>query len=75
MSSTRYAVALPDTVGRHCYLTDGEGDPPRCYTPKLARSFATIPQAEAAIVEARKTTPFRPRTMIVVPHPMWEGLR
>jgi hypothetical protein len=64
-----FAVALPDTRGRHCYLTEGEGDPPRTYTPEHATSYPTRLTAAAAIIEARKLTPFRPRTMIVVPHP------
>jgi CxxC motif-containing protein (DUF1111 family) len=64
-----FAVALPDTRGRHCYLTDGDGDPPRTYTPEHATSYPTRLAAAAAIIEARKRTPFRPRTMIVVSHP------
>ncbi len=68
-SAALFAVALPDTRGRHCYLTDGDGDPPRTYTPEHANSYPTRLAAAAAIIEARKLTPFRPRTMIVVPHP------
>jgi hypothetical protein len=68
-SSVLFAVALPDTRGRHCYLTEGDGDPPRTYTPEHATSYPTRLAAAAAIIEARNLTPFRPRTMIVVPHP------
>jgi len=68
-SAALFAVALPDTRGRHCYLTDGDGDPPRTYTPEHANSYPTRLAAAAAIIVARKLTPFRPRTMIVVPHP------
>lgn len=68
-STALFAVALPDTRGRHCYLTDGDGDPPRTYTPKHANSYPTRLAAAAAIIDARKLTPFRPRAMIVVPHP------
>jgi len=64
-----FAVALPDTRGRNCYLTDGDGDPPRSYTPEHATSYPTRLAAAGAIIEARKLTPFRPRVMVVVPHP------
>jgi hypothetical protein len=68
-SAALFAVALPDTRGVHCYLTRGDGDPPRTYDPKHANRYKTRAAAEAAIVRARKTTPFRERTMLVVPHP------
>ena len=68
-TSAGFAVALPDTRGRHCYLTEGEGDPPRTYTPEHANRYPTRLAAAAAIIEARKLTPLRPRVMIVVPHP------
>ena len=66
----KYAVALPDTQGRHCYLTDGEGDPPRTYRPEHATSYPTIKAAWMAIAAARKLTPNRDRKMLVVPHPI-----
>lgn len=73
-SAALFAVALPDTRGRHCYLTTGDGDPPRTYAPKHANRYKTRAAAEAAIVRARKTTPLRERTMIVVPHPANTGV-
>ena len=68
-SADLFAVALPDTRGAYCYLTRGDGDPPRTYDPKHANRYKTRAAAEAAIVRARKTTPFRERTMLVVSHP------
>ena len=68
-ASALFAVALPDTRGRYCYLTTGEGDPPRTYSPEHANSYPTRIAAAASIIEARKLTPLKPRTMIVVPHP------
>ena len=64
-----FAVALPDTRGNNCYLTSGEGDPPRTYTAKLANRYKSTSAAQSAIKRARKTTPFRERTMLVVPLP------
>ena len=69
MHDTGFAVALTDTNGRHCYLTTGDGDPPRTYNPKFANRYKTSPAASAAITRAMKRTPFRKRKMIVVPFP------
>lgn len=69
MKSTDFAVALPDNRGVHCYLSKGDGDPPRSYLPKFANRYKSISTARAAITRAIKRTPFRKRTMVVVPFP------
>lgn len=65
--STTFAVALPDSTGIHCYLTTGEGDPPRCYTPEFANRYQTEATAKGAITRAKKRSPFKERKMIIVP--------
>jgi hypothetical protein len=63
-----YAVALPDTQGRYCYLTRGKGDPPRSYDPKLANRYKTKATAKAAITRALKRSG-RKRAFVVIPYP------
>jgi hypothetical protein len=69
---TYYAVAMPDTQGNFCYLTLGDGDPPRTYTPEHANRYKSERTAKAAMTRARKTSPFKDRSMVIVPHPTLE---
>lgn len=64
-----FAVAMPDTRGTYCYLTTGDGDPPRTYTPEHANRYKSERAAKAAMTRARKSTPLKGRFMVVVPHP------
>lgn len=64
-----FAVAMPDTRGNYCYLTTGDGDPPRTYTPKHANRYKSERAAKAAITRARKLTPLKDRLMLIVGHP------
>lgn len=72
-----FAVAMPDTRGAFCYLTTGDGDPPRTYTPEHANRYKSERAAKAAMTRARKKTPLKDRFMVVVPHPanaeVWDG--
>lgn len=62
-----FAVGLRDTHGIFCWLTDGEGDPPRSYNFKHALRFETYLAAETAIAAARETHPCQERTYSIVP--------
>jgi hypothetical protein len=68
-STALFAVGMPDTRGTYCYLTTGEGDPPRTYTPEHANRYKSERAAKAAMTRARKRTPLKDRFMVVVPHP------
>jgi hypothetical protein len=74
-STALFAVAMPDTRGTYCYLTTGDGDPPRTYTPEHANRYKSERAAKAAMTRARNRTPLKDRFMVVVPHPAnTEGL-
>ena len=63
-----YAVAILDSRGNPCWLTTGEGDPPRTYTAKFANRYKTIATAKAAAIRAEKKC-FN-RKFVILLHPL-----
>lgn len=53
------------TVGDRCWLTDGEGDPPRTKIKHNATRFDSVEDAQKAIGKARKTHPTRNRNYLL----------
>lgn len=64
-----YAVTIASIQDSPCYLTRGDGDPPRTFDPKHANPYKTIAAAKAAITRAKKTTPLKERIFKIVPYP------
>lgn len=62
-----FCVGLPDTQGGMCWLAGYESDPTRYYTARLALTFTTTQEAEAAIARAKETHPCKEREYKILP--------